>query len=303
MTVAGVYRALWSVRMSGETSLDSIFSGEQVEQTEVAETTKDLSTDEPQDQTGVDESVTPTDDKQEQDDPIERHKKGLEAGIAAERTKRQAAERELAELRAWRQQQEQQRKASEQPKTQEQEPQESDYATPQEYIRALARFEAKQLREAEKAEEAQAKAEREAQEQAQQMQRTADEVVTKGQQAFADFDTVINSGLGPYLAQETPQGQLFRQALLTGERAHEVAYFLAKNPGEAQRVYSLAPLQMVRAVSLIEATKLDALAATPEPTKPAIPKTLTQARDARGQFKPAAYDGPTPLDDVLATKR
>ena len=85
--------------MSGETSLDAIFSGEQVERTEVAETPQDLPTDEPQDQTGVDESVTPTDEPQ--DDPIERHKKGLEAGIAAERTKRQAAEREAAELRAW----------------------------------------------------------------------------------------------------------------------------------------------------------------------------------------------------------
>lgn len=288
--------------MSGETSLDAIFSGEQVERTEVAETTQDLPTDEPQDQTGVDESVTPTDEPQ--DDPIERHKKGLEAGIAAERTKRQAAEREAAELRAWKQQQEQ-RKAVEQPKPQEQaqEPKPEDFASDVEYFRAMVRFEAKQIRESEKAEEAQAKAESEAREQAQQMQRTADEVVTKGQQAYQDFDTVINSGLGPILAQETPQGQLFRQALLTGERAHEVAYFLAKNPDEAQRVYALPPLQMVRAVSLIEATKLDAMAETPAQQKPNIPKTLTQARDARGQFKPAAYDGPTPLDQILADKR
>lgn len=287
--------------MSGETSLDAIFSGEQVERTEVAETPQDLQTDEPQDQTGVDESVTPTDEPQ--DDPIERHKKGLEAGIAAERTKRQAAEREAAELRAWKQQQEQ-RKAVEQPKPQEQaqEPKPEDFASDVEYFRAMVRFEAKQIRESEKAEEAQAKAESEAREQAQQMQRTADEVVTKGQQAYQDFDTVINSGLGPILAQETPQGQLFRQALLTGERAHEVAYFLAKNPDEAQRVYALPPLQMVRAVSLIEATKLDAMAETPAQQKPNIPKTLTQARDARGQFK-EAYDGPTPLDDILATKK
>ena len=288
--------------MSGETSLDAIFSGEQVERTEVAETPQDLQTDEPQDQTGVDESVTPTDEPQ--DDPIERHKKGLEAGIAAERTKRQAAEREAAELRAWKQQQEQ-RKAVEQQKPQEQaqEPKPEDFASDVEYFRAMVRFEAKQIRESEKAEEAQARAESEAREQAQQMQRTADEVVTKGQQAYQDFDTVINSGLGPILAQETPQGQLFRQALLTGERAHEVAYFLAKNPDEAQRVYALPPLQMVRAVSLIEATKLDAMAETPAQQKPNIPKTLTQARDARGQFKPAAYDGPTPLDQILADKR
>lgn len=301
MTVAGVYRALWSVRMSGETSLDAIFSGEQVEQTEVVEPTKDLPTDEQQDQTGVDESVTPTDEPQE--DPIERHKKGLEAGIAAERTKRQAAERELAELRAWRQQQEQQRKASEQPKTQEQEPQESDYATPQEYIRALARFEAKQLREAEKAEEAAEKAESQAREHAQQMQRTADEVVLKGQQAFQDFDTVINSGLGPILAQETPQAHLFRQALLTGKRAHDVAYYLGKNPEEAYRIFAMQPLQMVDEIAEIRLTKLDEVTEAPSQAKPVIPKTLTQARDARGQFKPAAYDGPTPLDDVLATKR
>lgn len=288
--------------MSGETSLDAIFSGEQVERTEVAETHQDLPTDELQDKTGVDESVTPTDEPQ--DDPIERHKKGLEAGIAAERTKRQAAEREAAELRAWKQQQEQ-RKAVEQPKPQEQaqEPKPEDFASDVEYFRAMVRFEAKQIRESEKAEEAQARAESEAREQAQQMQRTADEVVTKGQQAYQDFDTVINSGLGPILAQETPQGQLFRQALLTGERAHEVAYFLAKNPDEAQRVYALPPLQMVRAVSLIEATKLDAMAETPAQQKPNIPKTLTQARDARGQFKPAAYDGPTPLDQILADKR
>lgn len=290
--------------MTGETVLESIFSTETVEQSD-NDTTQVGEQVEQQDTTGVDESVTPTDEKkEEQEDPIERHKKGLEAGIAAERTKRQAVEREAAELRARIQQFEQQtRKAAEQPKTQEQEPQESDYATPQEYIRALARFEAKQLREAEKAEEAAEKAESQAREHAQQMQRTADEVVLKGQQAFQDFDTVINSGLGPILAQETPQAHLFRQALLTGKRAHDVAYYLGKNPEEAHRIYAMQPLQMVDEIAEIRLTKLDDMTEAPTPVKPVIPKTLTQARDARGQFKPAAYDGPTPLDDVLATKR
>lgn len=290
--------------MTGETVLESIFSSETVEQNDSDATQVDEQV-EQQDTTGVDESVTPTDEKkEEQEDPIERHKKGLEAGIAAERTKRQAVEREAAELRARIQQFEQQtRKAAEQPKTQEQEPQESDYATPQEYIRALARFEAKQLREAEKAEEAAEKAESQAREHAQQMQRTADEVVLKGQQAFQDFDTVINSGLGPILAQETPQAHLFRQALLTGKRAHDVAYYLGKNPEEAHRIYAMQPLQMVDEIAEIRLTKLDDMTEAPTQAKPVIPKTLTQARDARGQFKPAAYDGPTPLDDVLATKR
>lgn len=291
--------------MTGETVLESIFSSETVEQNDSEATQVDEQV-EQQDTTGVDESVTPTDEKkEEQEDPIERHKKGLEAGIAAERTKRQAVEREAAELRARIQQFEQQtRKAAEQPKTHEQEPQESDCATPQEYIRALARFEAKQLREAEKAEEAAEKAESQAREHAQQMQRTADEVVLKGQQAFQDFDTVINSGLGPILAQETPQAHLFRQALLKNKRAHEVAYYLGKNPEEAQRIYALDdPLQMVDEIAEIRLTKLDSALESTTQAKPVIPKTLTQARDARGQFKPAAYDGPTPLDDVLATKR
>lgn len=290
--------------MSGDTVLESIFSSEQVEQSDEAATQVDEQV-EQQDETGVDESVSPTDEKkEEQEDPIERHRKGLEAGIAAERSKRQAIERERDEMRARLQQfEQQQRKAAEQPKTQEQEPQESDYATPQEYIRALARFEAKQLREAEKAEEAAAKAESEAREHAQQVQRTADEVVTKGQQAYQDFDVVINSGLGPILAQETPQAYLFRQALLTGKRSHDVAYYLAKNPEEAHRIYAMQPLQMVDEIAEIRLTKLDAMAETPEQPKPNIPKTLTQARDARGQFKPAAYDGPTPLDDVLANKK
>lgn len=292
--------------MSGETSLGSILSGEQVEQTEVVEPTQDLPTNEAQDETGVDESVTPTDEPQEaQDDPIERHKKGLEAGIAAERSKRQAIERERDEMRARIQQfEQQQRKAAEQPKPQEQaqEPKPEDFTSDVEYFRAMVRFEAKQIRDAEKAEEAQAKAESEAREQAQQMQRTADEVVTKGQQAYQDFDTVINSGLGPILAQETPQAHLFRQALLTGKRAQDVAYYLGKNPEEAHRIFALSPLQMVDEIAEIRLTKLDAMAETPTPQKLNIPKTLTQARDARGQFKPGTYDGPTPLDEILAKK-
>lgn len=286
--------------MTGETVLESIFSAETVEQGD-NDTTQVEAQVEQQDTTGVDESVTPTDEKkEEQEDPIERHKKGLEAGIAAERTKRQAAEREAAELRAWKQQQEQGRQAQRQPIQGEPiRPKRSDFESEEEYEDALLEY-GDQRREARNARE---RSENEAREHAQQMQRTADEVVLKGQQAFQDFDTVINSGLGPILAQETPQAHLFRQALLTGKRAHDVAYYLGKNPEEAHRIYALSPLQMVDEIAEIRLTKLDEVTEAPSQAKPVIPKTLTQARDARGQFKPAAYDGPTPLDDVLATKR
>ena len=116
---------------------------------------------------------------------------------------------------------------------------------------------------------------------------------------------MINRGLGQFLAQQTQQAQLFRQSLFAaGERGHEVAYFLAQDQAEAQRVYSLPPVQMVRAIALIEATKLTQGEAQEAAPKPVIPRTLTQARDARsGQFKADSYDGPTPLDEILAKKR
>lgn len=288
--------------MTGETSLGDVLSGGAAEPV-----TEEIQ--QPAAETGVDESVTPTDEQQQtqeqQEDPIERHRKGLEAGIAAERTKRQAIERERDEMRARLQQfEQQQRKAVEPAKAAEAEPAREDFASDADYFKALVKHEAKQLREAEKAEEAQERAYREAQEQAQQMQRTADEVVTKGQQAFPDFDTVINSGIGPLISQETQHAHLFRTALLTGKRAHEVAYFLGKNPDEAQRIFSMPPLQMVDELAEIRLTKLDVLTQAQAQTKPVIPKTLTQARDARGQFTDKAYDGPTPLDAILApTKR
>ncbi len=282
--------------MSGDTSLGDVLSDEVV--TSEAEQVE-------QHDTGEIESATPADDQveqeqqQEQEDPIEKHRKGLEAGIAAERKRRQEVEAKAAQLQAELQRLKQPEKPAQTDAIVR--PKRDEFATQEEYEDALLEYGDK--RREHMAE--QQRQERQAQEYAQQMQRTADEVVTKGQESFQDFDTVINSGLGPYLAQETPQAQVFRQALLTSKRAHEVAYYLGKHPEEAQRIYALQPLQMVDEIAEIRLTKLDAMGAEPkQDNKPFLPKTLTQARDARtGQFQPKEYDGPTPLDDVLATKR
>lgn len=279
--------------MSGETSLSDVLSDSPAVETQEVE----------QQEQGVEESATPADRQEVQEpqdeDPIDKHRKGLEAGIAAERTKRQAAERELAEARARLQQVQQPRQQTaqrEQPDLTR--PKRDEFQSQEEYEDALLDYGDRRRDEKEK----QTRAQREAQEHEEQMQRTADDVIARGKEAFEDFDQVINSGLGPFLAQETPHAGLFRSALLTGDRAHEVAYYLGKNREEAQRIYSMQPLQMVRAVALIEATKLDA-AAEPQKQVTTIPRTLTQARDARGQFKAETYDGPTPLDQVLAFKK
>lgn len=246
-------------------------------------------------QTGVDQ-VPPTSEGTEperQEDPVEHRVKGLESAVAAERRKRQEAEQRVAQyeetVRKYLEAQQPQK-----PQPQDGRPKRDQYASQEEYEDALLEYGDKRR----EAREAEARQQREEVERAQELARTADEVVSRGQKAYADFDQAINANLGPLLAQNTPAAGFFRQALLSGDRAHDVAYFLAKNPDEAQRVYALPPLQMVRALSLIEATKLQ----TTEDERPALPRTLTQARDSRtGQFQPK-YEGPTPLNDILARK-
>lgn len=274
-----------------DTSLSDVLSDEQSQPAE--QTTGDI------------ESVTPTDVEQEQPQQPQQEpsqedhaRKGLEAGIAAERQKRQNAERELQQLR-------QQLQAQQRPSVQQhngEEPKREEFASDADYFRALVKHEAAQLREAEKAEEARAKAEQEAAAQAEKLQEIANEVVTKGQQTYQDFDAVINNGLGPILASDEPVAQLFRQALLKAKSGHDVAYYLGNNPNEAYRILAMDPLQWGGEFAEIRSTKLQQ--SDQAEKQSVIPKTLTQARDARGQFSRApAYDGPTPLDDVLATKR
>ena len=89
-------------------------------------------------ETGVDESVSPTEEEpQAQDDPIEKHRKGLEAGIAAERQKRQAIERERDEMRTRLQQLERQSAPKPQPTESVERPKRDAYESQEDYEDAL----------------------------------------------------------------------------------------------------------------------------------------------------------------------
>jgi len=245
--------------------------------------------------------------EQHEEKPAADPRKGLEAGIAAERRKRQAAEQRAQQLEAefarLTQQAQPQRQQQARPPELAR-PQPNEFETREAYEDALleygdARRELKQEHERKLKQEHERRV---------SIERTAHEVISKGQAAYEDFDDAINSGLGRYLDPNDPQAQTFRELLLDGDgnRAHDVAYFLARNPDEAAKVYAMSPTKMARALVLIE-NKLDAeTEPVTEQSKPkvAIPRTLTQARDARsGQFQPAKYDGPTPLDAILAHKR
>lgn len=252
--------------MSEVTGLESILS-ETVE-TEAPAATQVVAEAPAVETTGEVEAATPA-VKQEPEDP---RAKGLEAALLAERRKRQEVEQALHQL----QQQPAARATTGAPDPAEYQD------NPQEYWRLVARHEA---REELRAAVAQAQ---EAQARNAQAQRV-NQVVLDGQAKYPDFDTSINSGLGPFL---TPR---FAQAIAGCERGSDVSYWLAKHPGDASRISQLSELDMVR-----ELTKLDIKLAGQTPAPAAqVPQTLTQARDSRGQFTPA-NDGPTPLSAILA---
>ena len=210
-----------------------------------------------------------------QEDPIDTHRKGLEAAVIAERRKRQELEQQLQQFR----------QQQTQPKAEDGPPDASQYeGNPQEYWAKLARYEARQeiAQAVRQANEQQAEAARLREKT--ELDDQVNAVVAAGNAKYRDFDAVINNGLGPFL------NPTLRESL-TGEHGHEVAYWLGKNPAEAARVSALPPLQMAREIGRIESR-----VTAPKPQ--AIPQTLTQSRDSRGQFQPA-FDGPTPLDAIL----
>jgi hypothetical protein len=278
-----------------DSSLESVLS-EQATETTTTETTEQTTettnaTETKQEAatetTGEQESATPA--EQHKDDPLDKASQGLKAAAVAERQKRQDAERRAQEAAQRAQVLEQQLHALQRPQQKQEQgedakPLRSQFQTEDEWLDAR---DAWRDRQTEKATQ-----EHQARERLTFLQRTAEETVKRGQEQFSDFDAVINAGLGPVL---TP---VLQQTLFLSERGHEVAYFLGKNPQEAQRVARMPPLMLARELAFIEA-KLTA----PQETRRELPETLTQARNAKGQFQDAAYSGPTPLDAILATKR
>lgn len=232
------------------------------------------------------DSATPA--EQHKDDPLDKASAGLKAAAVAERQKRQEAERKANEAAERARVLEQQLHALQRPQPKQEDsdakPTRAQFATEDEWLDARDAWRDRQTEKA--TQEAQAR------DRLTFLQRTAEETVKRGQEQFTDFDAVINAGLGPVL---TP---VLQQTLFLSERGHEVAYFLGKNPQEAQRVSRMPPLMLARELALIEA-KLTA----PQQERRELPETLTQTRDARGRYSDRAYSGPTPLDAILATKR
>lgn len=264
-----------------ETSLESVFS----EQGQPQEQAQEVAQEPVEQATGEEVAAAPA---EPQEDTFEKHRKGLEAAAVAERNKRQAAEARAQALEERIRQFEAQQQAP--AATQgEPDPQDPRYQeNPQAYWRDLARYEARQ----ELKQQAEADKDRQQQEQTYRAQAAfkerIDSVVEQGKAKYGDFDAVINAGLGPFL------NPTMQQAIALGENGQDVAYWLGKNPAEAARISQLPPMLMV-----LELGRVSAKASAPAPSP--IPRTLTDVRNAQGQFAPR-QDGPTPLSDIFARK-
>ena len=263
-----------------ENTLGSIFSEEQAApEPEKVEVAPEPEQQEPTQAEATGEQAAPPAAPQE--DPIEKHRKGLEAAVLAERRRRQEIEQELAQFRA---------QAASQQKPQEQAaPDASQYTDTATYLRDVARYEAAQALQEQITLAQQSERQRQDMARQQAFAARADESVALGQAKYPDFDAAINGGLAPFLNPD------LQRALVMSKDGHDVAYFLAKNPAEAARIAALDPLEMAMEVGELRSR-------VKAPPKVEVPQTLTQARDSRGQFKPNAYTGPTPLDDILTRR-
>jgi hypothetical protein len=273
-----------------DSSLDSILSDKPAEEhapqqaAQVAEPEQQV-----EQGTGEDTGTPPEETK---DDPLEKHRKGLEAAAAAERKKRQDAEaREAAarhELEAFRQQVLAQRQAPPQQVRPQDDgkPLRSQFQTEDEWLDARDAW-----RDAQRQRE---QAERQEQEQQRALAERTQGIVAQAA-ALDGFD--LNA------FARTPITTPMAEAILDSEQAAQLVHYLTANQAEAQRIAALSPARQVKELARIE----DRLAQPPEQQEPEAPKptvrlpqTLTTTRDARGQFASrGGYSGPTPLNAIL----
>lgn len=240
---------------------------------------------EPTPQVPIDQGVTqaePPTAKPQESDHVPR------AALQDERRKRQEMEQELRTLREHVMRQQQPRQAQpEAPKTLKPE----QFETYEQYMEALA--ESKAEAKASAVFEARLRQMSEAQQVAQVQQQTAadlGDMLTAGREKYADFDEVVAN-------PSVPISDAMMTVMMAIDGGHEVSYHLGRNPAEAARIYRLPPSSQAR-----EVAKLAKQLATPAPvaTPPQLPKTLTTTRSTDGRFtKPGAWNGPTPLNDLL----
>lgn len=219
---------------------------------------------------GADDSGSQEQQADEQQAAAERDEKGRFKGVQPRidelTRKRHEAEREAAYWRGVATQGKAQPSADSKPAAPDKPTPDkfSDYA---EFVEALADWKADQrISQALEAREANAAEKRQAETRSQTWAQRQD----AARAAVADYDDVIG-------AAETPVAQHVAEALLESEHGPALAYHLAKNPAELQRLNSLSAREADRTIGRLE----ERLAAQAAPAADAAPvKTSTTPKPA-----------------------
>lgn len=155
------------------------------------------------------------------------------------------------------------------------EPRLEDYETYEQYTRALARYEAKELIAAERAEEAKRNAEAASKAKADSWQ----ERIEAARDKYEDFDDALES-------ITVPITDAVQEAILESPMGADIAYHLANNPKELQRLGKLSAVQAAIEIGKLEAKlttpkpaeKKPKVSAAPDPIKPVGSKTTTTTK-------------------------
>lgn len=164
----------------------------------------------------------------------------IEKRLAKERRRFTAAQRRIGELQAT--------KPAEPGKTEDR-PKRDQFDSYEEWVRAEAAYEARKVareerqREEEERRKSFEKDSRERDERERQ-QRWAS-LRRLGQKKYADFDETISDDL--------TITEPMAQAISESELGHEIAYFLGKNPEEAERISDLSPIRQQIEIGKLEA--------------------------------------------------
>jgi hypothetical protein len=152
------------------------------------------------------------------------------------------------------------------------------------FIRALARYEAKQEAEAYKQETAKSSQAAQAQSNLDNLRRQTDITLEHGNAEFDDFEEVVLDGAkqGTW-ACSAPMLQLITES----EVGHRVAYHLATNPKEAARIAGLSPLGQAAAFGRLEAkfSSASSDASTQQDTTQVDPKRVAKTTKAPEPIK------------------
>lgn len=212
----------------------------------------------------------------------------LEKRLAKERRKREELKRRLEvteelALRVRPKEPEQPAKPAE-----EGEPKRENYESYEAYIEARAEWRADRKWEEKEAKKREEEAKTRTQSEQQKLETSFREKAKAVAKELEDFEDVMESS-------DAPMTQQMADAILTSELGPKIAYHLAKNPEEAQRIATLPAARQAAEIGKLEA-RLEGETKKPEPKKE--PSKAPDPIEPVGARSASASDRPSDKDDI-----